>query len=96
MPKYFARVELHDAKWPADYEELHEALADIGFRPCIKLVGGEFKKLPTGFYFARRLNEDRETVTAKVCEAADDTGYDNEVIVIESKASRSRLSKDCD
>ncbi len=34
MRNYFARVELHDAEWPDDYEYLHALRAKIGFTPA--------------------------------------------------------------
>jgi len=96
LANYFARVELHGAKWPDDYEELHEALAKIGFTNCIDFDEGDTKKLPTGFYFARGKSADKNVVSKSVCSAVDTTGYTNEVVVIKSAGSNSRLNSDCD
>ena len=93
---YFARVELHGAEWPDDYEELYEELAKVGFKPCITLRTGNSKKLPTGFYFANQLSARLQEVSSGVCAAADATGYENEITVVQSGGSRSRLSSDCD
>jgi hypothetical protein len=96
MPNYFARVELHGAEWPDDYEDLHKFLARIGFIPCLTYSKGESAKLPTGFYFAKGLEKDTVKISNKVFDAADLTGFDNEVTVIQSAGSNSRLSKGCD
>ena len=96
MPNYFARVELHDAEWPDDYEELHEALKKIGFSPCLHFANGGSKRLPRGFYFAKALGKDKKSVAQKVFKIANDTGYANEVTVIKSGGSESNLSSDCD
>lgn len=34
VANYYARVELHGASWPDDYEDLHKALAEHGFTNC--------------------------------------------------------------
>ena len=96
MPNYFARVELHDAIWPDDYEDLHERLARIGFTPCIFYTKGGSKKLPTAFYFARGLGGNTESVAQTVFNAARETGFEHEVTVIKSGGSVSRLRQDCD
>ena len=63
MAEYFARVELHGAKWPDDYEELHEALEKEGFINCITPTDGDTKRLPSGFYFAKALSDDKAKVS---------------------------------
>ena len=96
MANYFARVELHEAEWPDDYEELHESLAEVGFINCITFSEGSTKRLPTGFYFARNQSDDKSKVFGKVRQCADGTGYKNEVVVVKSGGSQSNLTKDCD
>jgi len=96
MSNYFTRIELHDAEWPDDYEDLHQALAKIGFSPCVYFNSGESKKLPTGFYFAKGLGKDIGSVAKKVFSVANETGYENEVVVIRSSGSKSTLSAACD
>jgi hypothetical protein len=95
MANYFARVELHDAEWPDDYEDLHEYLKKEGFSNCLPLSDGRKKRLPTGLYWARNRSDDKAVVYRKVKKCADDTGFDSEVIVIKSGGSQSGLSKDC-
>lgn len=95
MANYFARVELHDADWPDDYEDLHKSLSKVGFNNCLPLSEGGKKRLPTGLYWAKSQSDDKEVVFGKVKKCADDTGFSNEVIVIVSGGSRSDLSKDC-
>ncbi len=96
MPNYFARVELHDAVWPDDYEDLHDRLAKIGFTPCLHYSSGGSNRLPTGFYFAKGLGSNKETVAQKVFDAASQTGFEHEVTVIKSRGSVSRLSIECE
>lgn len=96
MANYFARVELHGAEWPDDYENLHENLAGIGFTTCVKFKNGGSNKLPTGFYYAQGQSSDKNAVAKKVFSAADATGYTNEVVVVKSSGSNSRLNEDCD
>jgi hypothetical protein len=96
MPNYFARVELHDAEWPDDHKKLHKLLADVGFTQCVRYTKGGSGKLPTGFYYGTNLSKDRSSVTRKVYNAADSSGFDSEVTVVKSGGSSSRLSKACD
>jgi hypothetical protein len=93
---YFARVELHDADWPDDYEDLHNELAKVGFTPCVTFTKGGSKKLPTGFYYGKGRSTDLSKVFTDVSSAADATGYLSEISVIKSGGSRHRLSDDCD
>ncbi|HVW77978.1 MAG TPA: hypothetical protein VHB45_10225 [Alloacidobacterium sp.] len=95
MANFFARVELHGAKWPDDYEELHDALAKHGFTNCMTFDDKSKKSLPTGFYFSTDRVEDVQRVTTAVKKCADDTGYKNEVVVVKSGGSSSYLSKKC-
>ena len=96
MPNYFARVELHGAEWPNDYEFLHRNLARIGFTSCHPLLTGGSLKLPTGLYFAEHLTSELNEVAQRVCTAADSTGYESEVVVILSDGARCHLSSPCD
>lgn len=95
MPNYFARVELHDAEWPDDYEGLHKNLEKQGFTNCIKYDNGTKKRLPTAFYFAKNLSDDLPNAYKKVKKCASDTGYEYELVVIQSAGSTSSLSKEC-
>jgi hypothetical protein len=79
MPNYFARVELHEAKWPEDYEKLHELLAEVGFSPCLHYTKGGSAKLPTGFYYGKNLGKNVVSVSQTVFNAADLSGFETEV-----------------
>lgn len=83
MADFFARVELHGARWPEDYKMLHDALSTHGFTNRILSTGGE-KRLPTGFYYSTNRIDDLQKVATAVKACADGTGYKNEVIVIRS------------
>jgi sugar phosphate isomerase/epimerase len=94
MASYYARVELHDATWPDDYEDLHKALAKHGFKNCA-IFGETNKRLPTGFYHATGRTDDHVKVTNAVCDAAKATGFEYEVVVVKSLVARAKLSKKC-
>ena len=94
MASYYARVELHGASWPEDYEDLHEALAVHGFTNCAPF-GSANKRLPTGFYYSTDRIEDHMQVAQVVCDIAKATGYKHEVVVIKSSDSAACLSRTC-
>jgi len=94
MPRYFARVELHDAD-SDDYDLLRKAMKEEGFSHCIKLKSGETKKLPTGYFVATLTEESVSEVAKGVKVRADDTGCRNEIVVSESVGSSTFLSKSC-
>jgi hypothetical protein len=94
MADYFARVELHGAGWPADYEKLHGSLQAHGFTNCV-LAGDKSWRLPTAFYYSTGRTEDVELVTRVVKKCADDTGYRNEVVVIKNGGWQGYLSSGC-
>jgi len=93
MANYFARVELHGAEWPDDYELLHDALAFEGFNNYIKYDNGRRERLPTAFYFAQGISDHLEEVYRSVKECAKSTGYKYELTVVKSNGSRSSLSR---
>ncbi len=94
MASYYARVELHNAVWPDDYEDLHESLAEHGFTNCATF-GDTNRRLPTGFYYSTGRTEDHMKVTDAVCAAAKATGFKYEVVVVKSAASAALLSRKC-
>lgn len=91
---FFARVELHGARWPDDYNALHAALAKHGFTNCVLSDKGRLQ-LPRGFYFSTDRVDDTSRVTRAIKECADSTGYQNEVIVIKNGGWASFLTKTC-
>jgi hypothetical protein len=95
MAEYFARVELHGARWPDDYANLHAALAKHNFTNCVTVTGGAQKRLPTGLYYSPDRVDDNERVGNAVKGCADSTGYRNEVIVIKNAGAYSFLSQNC-
>lgn len=95
MANYFARIELHGAEWPDDYESLHKALATHDFTNCVTYDSGVQERLPTGFYFSTNRVDDLTLVAKAVKECADTTGFTNEVSVVKSGGSHHYLSKPC-
>jgi hypothetical protein len=95
MANYYARVELHGASWPEDYEELHEALRKRGFTNCVPTSNGNTWRLPTGFYYSTGRDDDKDIVAKAVKESADSTGYENELVVIKTSGSNIYLSTRC-
>jgi hypothetical protein len=95
MANFYARVELHGASWPKDYEKLHEALKKHDFTNCVTTNDGVAWRLPTGFYFSTDRIDDTSVVAKAVKECADSTGYKNEVVVVKSAGSAWYLSKKC-
>lgn len=84
---YFARIELHGAQWPADYQKLDKALQRHGFSNVIQ--GHESgHPLPMALYFSVDRMDDLHAVARTVKYCADRTGYRNEVLVIKSAGSR--------
>ena len=98
MASYFARVELHGARWPNDYANLHTELEKIGFSNCMVVIDDQKevnRLLPSGFYFCPNSDANHTTITASVRKAADATGYMSEIVVIGSGVSISYLSRSC-
>lgn len=84
---YFARVELHGAKWPRDYRKLDRALQKQGFSNFVQ--GRDCPhRLPMALYFTLNGADDLRTVAGAVKRCADRTGYSNNVLVVKSAGSR--------
>jgi hypothetical protein len=94
MADYFARVELHNAPWPAAYQGLHTALLQHGFTNSIPGRNG-LMRLPTGFYFSTDRIDDVDIVADAVRKCADATGYANEVVVVKNAGWQGYLSTQC-
>jgi hypothetical protein len=98
MASYFAKVELHGASWPDEYQYLHARLAMIGFANCMFVIDGQTpvnRQLPTGFYFCSESNANHTTITASVKKAADAAGFSSDIGVITSVLAISCLTEDC-
>ena len=95
MAEYFARVELHGARWPDHYATLHAALEEHNFSNCVPVGAGGRRRLPTGLYYSPDRVDDNVRVGNAVKACADSTGYRNEVIVIKSAGAYSFLSQNC-
>ena len=95
MAEFYARVELHGAKWPDDYSELHAALAKHNFTNCVPVAGAGNLRLPTGYYYSPDRIDDLQKVARAVRDCANSTGYNNEVIVVKSAGAYSFLSQTC-
>jgi len=83
MASFFARVELHGARWPDDYAKLHAALSEHGFTNRLVSTSG-LLKLPSGFYYSTNRIDNTQRVATAVKACADRTGFKNEVIVVKS------------
>jgi hypothetical protein len=95
MASFFARVELHGARWPEDYENLHKALKVHEFINCVTVEGGEIQRLPTGTYYSTNRKDDLDLIARVVKKCADDTGYKNEVVVVKDGGTKVYLSRKC-
>jgi hypothetical protein len=95
MASYYARVELHGASWPRDYEKLHDCLKRMGFTSCVPTPTRGQLRLPTGFYCAFNLVEDVDVVTEAVKTCAESSGYKYEIAVIKAADARVNLSSKC-
>lgn len=87
LANYFARVELHGARWPSDYRQLDESLKKHGFSRCVQAEGRD-EELPTAFYYSADRVSDLMVVAKAVKSCADRSGYPNDVLVIKSAGSR--------
>jgi len=95
MATYYARIELHKAKWPDDYEKLHASLQKLGFTNCVPSSDGKTYRLPTAFYYASELSDDIQKVANAVRKCADDSGYENEVVVVKREGAYFFLNSEC-
>jgi hypothetical protein len=95
MASFFARVELHGATWPKDYEKLHTLLVGHGFTNCVTTSNGNAWKLPTGTYWSTDRIDDVNRVAKAVKACADSTGYKNEVVVVKDLGWQGYLSSKC-
>jgi len=94
MADYFARVELHGARWPDDYAVLHQQLLQHNFTSCVLGTQGN-SRLPTGFYHSTNRVDDINVVVNAVRACADATGFKSEVIVIRDTGWSAYLNSKC-
>jgi len=87
LASYFAKVELHGARWPADYRKLDKSLKRHGFSNFIQGYDSPHR-LPTALYFSVNRADDLRAVARVVKHCADRTGFRNNVLVIKSAGSR--------
>jgi hypothetical protein len=87
LANYFARVELHGARWPSDYQKLDKALKRHGFSNFIQGYESAHR-LPIALYFSVNRVDDLPLIAKVVKRCADRTGFKNEVLVIKSAGSR--------
>lgn len=87
LASYFAKVELHGARWPADYRKLDKALKRHGFSNFIQGYDSAHR-LPTALYFSVNRADDLRAIAQLVKRCADRTGFRNNVLVIKSAGSR--------
>jgi hypothetical protein len=95
MADFFARVELHGATWPEDYEKLHALLDAHGFSNCVTAKDGKSWRLPTGTYWSTNRIDDVDRVAKAVKQCADSTGYKNEILVVKDTGWQAYLSSRC-
>lgn len=84
---YFARIELHGARSPADYRALDEALGQQGFSKFAHTEGPHHPP-PAAFYFSVDRTDDLQLVARTLKTCANRTGRANSVLVIKSAGSR--------
>ena len=85
MTNFILRVELHAAVYD-DYEILHAAMAQSGFKRTITSDDGSVYQLPTAEYSIDSSEEPLAILKAARA-AADLTGRRNGVLVVASKSS---------
>lgn len=93
MADFFARVELHHAQWPEDYQTLHEELLKYGFKNEIATALGNVR-LPSGLYYSIGELDDLEEATRAVKACADATGYKSHLMVMMGARWRGYLDRD--
>lgn len=84
---YFVRIELHGARWPADYRELDEDLERHGFAQFTRRQSTH-QPPPKAFYFSINRADNLRQIAKALKDCANRTGYHNNVLVIKSAASR--------
>jgi hypothetical protein len=84
---YLARVELNGAAHAA-YEDLHREMERRGYQKEIAANDGLKYSLPPGTYYVAQATVSLERAYSAAKEAADATGYRNEVLVAEVNSSR--------
>lgn len=84
MTTFMTRVELHSATY-ADYEQLHAAMARIGFRRTVLGSDGKRYQLPTAEYCIDSTN-DAAWVRDQARGAADSTGRSSWVVAAQADA----------
>lgn len=82
---YILRVELHGAVY-SDYETLHAAMAQAGFKRTITSDNGTVYQLPTAEYSVNSA-ADSMAVLRAARTAADRTGKRNGVLVVAANQS---------
>lgn len=92
MANYLARVELHNANYQ-DYETLHQSMANRGFSRTIASDGGKRYKLPTGTYVAAGTNANLQAAYNAAVAAAQETGKQFWVIVVDWNVGRFLLDE---
>lgn len=81
MSDYLTRIDLHDAKWPDDYESrLNTAMSREGFSKTITDDKSIVYELPVGEYY-KSTSENIEQVLERAKKAATTTGKKFGVIV---------------
>src|SRR5260370_26496988 len=84
MPGFTVRVELHSATYQ-DYENLHSAMARVGFFRHIRSDGGRTYQLPTAEYI-KTADATRLQIVNQAMAAANSTGKISWVLVTEAIA----------
>ena len=56
MAHFLVRIELHEAKWPDDYNKLHVFMGNSGFSKTIIDSNGTLLELPTAEYYKDSTN----------------------------------------
>jgi hypothetical protein len=82
MKSFLVRVELHDATWPDDYDDLHVAMANAGFARHILAYNGKLYRLPTAEYVVEG-DYTIEYVRSVAADAALTTGRAFMILVVE-------------
>ena len=91
MPTFIARVELHGARYPDDYQDFHERMEAEGHYKTIKGRNGVTYRLPAATYSAIKNGISTRSVRDEVSQIAADTGFRISVLVAKAPSVAWRL-----
>ncbi len=92
MSNFITRIELHQAKSPDDYNQLHSAMLSEGFSHLINSDNGNIYELPTAEYY-KNTSSSIEDVYNSASLAANTTGKSFWVLITEWTRAKWKLQE---